>query len=65
MRTPAAMPSAAYIVSTEVPPYEKNGNVRPMTGSRPTFMKMFMNVWNRNMPATPTARSEENGVDAR
>ena len=28
--------------------YEKNGSVRPMTGSRPTFMKMFMNVWNRN-----------------
>ena len=36
--------------------FKKTANVDPLEDIK---------VWNRNIPATPTARSEENGVDAR
>ena len=38
----------AIVVSTEVPPYEINGNGMPTTGSKPITMPMLMSAEIKN-----------------
>ena len=66
MRTPAAMPSAAYIVSTEVPPYDQKRQRQAHDRQQTDIHEdVHERLKQEALRATPTASSEENGVDAR
>ena len=60
MATLSSKPAATIVTNNDVPPAEKNGNVRPVTGNRPVTPPMLMMAWTPNQVAMPPASSIPN-----
>ena len=52
-------------VTSELPPYETNGSVTPVSGMSFAFPATMTSVWSATMKESPAARSWRNGVGAR
>ena len=54
---PSSRPAAVIVTSSEVPPNDRNGRVRPVTGSMPVTPPMLMMAWAAIQAVMPPASS--------
>ena len=48
------------LIKSELPPYDRNGSVTPVTGINPITTIRFINVWNINWNSIPNDKYLEN-----
>ncbi len=61
----ASMPNTNMVTTSDVPPDEISGSVRPVTGSRPTTYAMLMAAWPTSQVADVATTSLSHGSETR